>query len=341
MGMNAVRIGVAGVGRIGAFHAATLSGLGPDGLVEEVWVTDAVPSAAQLLAEQGGYRVAADFSELLSRVDGVVITTPTTTHADLLRQAIAARVPTFCEKPVATTLAETIELVGVVEAGGVEVQIGFQRRYDQGYRRAREAVASGELGFLHTIRANTHDQSPPPAAYIPTSGGLFRDCGIHDFDIIRYVTGREVASAYGIGANKGDDFFTAGGDVDTCAALLRLDDDTLATVTATRYNGGGHDVRLEVMGSRGTIGVGYDESLALRSAETGADYPKGPQKWSFMERFQPAYQRELATFTEVVAGKRTSPCTVRDALQAFRVAEACDASLHSGRPIDLTAIPTA
>lgn len=188
---------------------------------------------------------------------------------------------------------------------------------------------------------NTHDQAPPPAAYIPTSGGLFRDCSIHDFDIIRYVTGREVASAYGIGANKGADFFTEGGDVDTCAALLTLDDDTLVTVTATRYNGGGHDVRLEVMGSAGTLGVGYDDSLALRSAEDGVDYPRGPQKWSFMERFQPAYRRELATFVEVAAGRLPSPCTVRDALQAFRVAEACDLSLHRRTPVELAEIADA
>ena len=97
-------------------------------------------------------------------------------------------------------------------------------------------------------------------------------------------------------------FFTEGGDVDTAAALLTLDDDTLVTVTATRYSGGGHDVRLEAIGSEGTIGVGYDDSLAVRSAEAGVDYPRGPQKWSYMERFLPAYQAELAAFTEVVAG---------------------------------------
>ena len=129
------------------------------------------------------------------------------------------------------------------------MHVGFQRRFDAGYRRAREAVRSGELGFVHTIRANTHDQSPPPAAYIPTSGGLFRDCCIHDFDIIRFVTGLEVATVFATGANKGDEFFAEGGDVDTAAALLTLDDDTLVSVTATRYNGGGHDVRMEVMGS--------------------------------------------------------------------------------------------
>lgn len=333
-----MRIGVIGVGRIGAFHASTLAALDR---VEEVAVTDVRPGAADQLAQTGGYRVAADVAGLLASVDAVVIASSTTSHAAMLRQAVAAGVPVFCEKPVATTLAETIELVGVVETAGVPVQVGLQRRFDVGYRRARETVRSGELGFLHTIRLNTHDQSPPPADYIPTSGGLFRDCGIHDFDILRFVSGREVAAAYGVGANKGADFFTAGGDVDTAAAVLTLDDATLVTVSATRYNGGGHDVRMEVMGSTGSIGVGYDDSLALRSVEDGADYPRGPQKWSFMERFLPAYRRELSAFTDLVAGTGPSPCTVGDALQAFRVAEACERSRTSGRPVELREIADA
>jgi myo-inositol 2-dehydrogenase/D-chiro-inositol 1-dehydrogenase len=330
-----MRIGLAGAGRIGAFHASTLAGLDE---VDQVAVTDVFPAAAERLAAEGGHLAVADVDTLLDQVDGLVITSSTSGHADLLRRAVAAGVPTFCEKPVATTLEETLELVDVVEASGVPVHVGFQRRFDAGYRRAQDAVRSGELGFVHTIRANTHDQSPPPAAYIPTSGGLFRDCSVHDFDIIRFVTGREVVSVYASGANKGESFFTDGGDVDTAAALLTLDDDTLVTVSATRYNGGGHDVRLEVMGSRGTIGVGYDDSLAVRSVEDGVDYPRGPQKWSFMERFLPAYQAELAAFCDVVAGTAPSPCTVRDALEAFRVAEACEVSRAKGQPVELSEI---
>lgn len=330
-----MRIGVAGAGRIGAFHASTLADLDQ---VEDLVLLDAVPGLAEQVAAERGYAVAADYDDLLSRVDGVVITSSTSSHADLLTRAVRAGVPTFCEKPLALTLAETIAVTDLVESSEVPVQIGFQRRFDVGYRRARDAVRSGELGFVHTVRANTHDQSPPPAEYIPTSGGLFRDCNVHDFDILRFVTGREVRSAYGQGANKGADFFTAGGDVDTAAAVLTLDDDTLATVTATRYNGGGHDVRMDVMGEKGTVGVGYDDSLAVRSAEVGVDYPRGPQKWSFMERFLPAYQTELAEFADVVAGSVDSPCTVRDALEAFRIAEACERSRRENRPILLDEI---
>jgi myo-inositol 2-dehydrogenase/D-chiro-inositol 1-dehydrogenase len=328
-----MRIGIAGVGRIGAFHASTLASV-PD--VDHVVLTDALPGLAARLAEANGYDFAPDLDALLSRVDALVIATPTSGHTPILRSALAAKVPTLCEKPVATTLDETIEMKKLVDDSGVSVQVGFQRRFDSGYRRAQAAVAAGELGFLHTVRMNTLDQSPPLAAYLSTSGGLFRDCGIHDFDVLRFVTGHEVATVFAVGANKGADFFTEIGDIDTGAAVLTMDDGTLVTASATRYNGGGHDVRMEVMGSKGTIGVGYDDSLALRSVEADVDYPHGPQKWSFMERFLPAYRTELAAFCELVAGRADCLCTVGDALEAFRVAEACELSRLAGGPVDLS-----
>ena len=190
------------------------------------------------------------------------------------------------------------------------MHIGFQRRFDVGYRRARAAVAAGELGTIHAIRALTHDQEPPHAAYIPTSGGIFRDCSVHDFDIVRFVTGREVETVYATGENKGADFFTAAGDVDTGAAILTLDDGTLVTATSTRYSGGGHDVRMEVMGSDANLAVGLDDSLALLSAEEGVVFPAGPPHTSFMQRFLAAYRAELAAFCDVAAGRIASPCTV-------------------------------
>ncbi|MEV4622483.1 Gfo/Idh/MocA family oxidoreductase [Asanoa sp. NPDC049573] len=328
-----MRIGLVGVGRIGAFHAETLSSLA------DLVVTDANLPAARALAAALGVAVADGTAALLaSGIDALVIAAATPAHAPLLTAAVAAGVPTFCEKPVAATLTETVALAALVEGSGVPVQIGFQRRFDAAYRRVREAVVAGDLGFVHTIRANTHDQAPPPAAYIATSGGIFRDCSVHDFDILRFVTGREVTTVYATGANKGEPFFTAAGDVDTGAALLTLDDGTLALVSATRYNGAGHDVRMEVLGSEGALAVGLDDSLALTSAEAGAAFPPGPRHWSFMDRFRAAYQAELAAFVEVARGDVPSPCTVRDALAAFRVAEACELSRAERRPVALAEI---
>jgi myo-inositol 2-dehydrogenase/D-chiro-inositol 1-dehydrogenase len=333
-----MRIGLAGVGRIGAFHAETLKGLD---FVDELVLTDANTEAAREVADRLGTEFAPSAEALLdSGVDGFVIAAATPAHAPLLRQGVEAGVPTFCEKPVASSLEETIGLAKLAASSEVPVHIGFQRRFDAGYQRLAQAVQGGELGFIHSIRAATHDQSPPHAAYIPTSGGIFRDCNVHDFDIIRFVTGREVVSVYATGANKGEPFFTEAGDVDTAAALLTLDDNTLVLVSSTRYNGGGHDVRMEAHGSTGAMAVGLDDSLALTSAEEGVTFPPGPRHWSFMERFLPAYRAELTAFAEVAKGDRPTPCTVEDALQAFRIAEACELSRSEGRVVRLEEIET-
>ncbi len=337
-----MRIGLVGLGRIGAFHAETLLGLPA---ITTLVISDAREGAAddvssRLRAERPGVDVqtAAPEDLLGAGLDGLVIATATDGHAEWIRRAITAGVPTFCEKPVARGLEETIELARLEAESSAPVHIGHQRRFDVGFRRARDAVASGELGFVHTIRANTHDQAPPAPEFIPTSGGIFRDCGVHDFDALRFVTGREIASVYAVGANKGADFFTAAGDVDTGAAVLTLDDDTLVVMSTTRYNGGGHDVRLEVMGEQGTITAGLDHTLAMRSAEGDVDFPRGPQKWSFMERFLPAYRAELTAFLEVAVGRAPSPCTIADALEAFRTAEACELSRAERRPVALSEI---
>lgn len=333
-----MRIGLAGAGRIGAFHARTLASL--DG-VDEIVVGDSRPELADAVAASLPSARSVDVEALIgSGVDALVIATSTPGHAPLLRSAVAAGLPAFCEKPVAGTLTETIEVVRVVEESSVPVHIGFQRRFDSGYRRARDAVRSGELGFVHTLRANTNDRRPPEPGYVPTSGGIFRDCSVHDCDMVRFVTGREVVRVYATGGTKGEAFFPEAGDIDSGAALLTLDDGTMALLSTTRYHGQGHDVRLEVLGSQGSVAVGLDDSLALRSVETGIDFPHGPVHDSFMDRFGPAYRAELTAFIAVARGEAASPCTVRDALEAFRVAEACTLSLHEARIVDLAEIPT-
>jgi myo-inositol 2-dehydrogenase/D-chiro-inositol 1-dehydrogenase len=331
-----MRIGLVGVGRIGAFHAETLKGLPA---VEQVVVTDADAGRAEAIAKDLGVEHAADVGALLeSGLDGFVIAAATSAHAELIAAGVTAGLPTFCEKPLATDLADTQRVVAQVEAAEVPVQIGFQRRFDVGYRAAAAKVASGELGWIHTIRANTNDAFPPPPGYIPVSGGFFRDCTVHDFDIIRFVTGREVTSVFATGANRGEAFFGQYGDIDAAAALLTLDDSTFASVSGTRYNAAGHDVRMELLGSLGSIAVGLDDHTALLSAELGVTFPAGRPHTTFMDRFQPAYVAELTAFTEVVAGTREVPCTVRDAFEAFRIAEACELSRRENRVVELEEI---
>lgn len=337
-----MRIGLAGAGRIGARHAQTLRDL-PD--VTELMVADADPARARELAGRVAERpvpgraaarvqavdsVAELFAE---RPDGLVIAAATDAHAELVMRAAAAAIPVFCEKPLAPDIFGTLQVIAAARA--VPVQVGFQRRFDAGHLAVRDAVAAGRLGWLHTLRSCTLDPAPPPREYIPGSGGLFRDCGVHDFDAIRFVTGREVAQVTATGANRGDDFFAEYGDVDTAAAMLTLDDGTLAMVAATRYNGAGYDVRLEVFGSKDSVAAGLDEHTPL--TPTGGTAPGVPYS-NFLERFGPAYDAELLAFLDLAAGKADSPCPPEEALEAFLVAEACEVSRRERRTVEIAEI---
>ncbi|GLW07391.1 dehydrogenase [Microtetraspora sp. NBRC 13810] len=318
-----MRVGLLGLGRIGAFHAATLSG---HPLVDELIVTDADTERAKEVAARAGARVGDAFE-----ADAVVIATPTSSHAGLLTRASALGLPAFCEKPVAPGVAETVRVMEAVERSGTLAHIGFQRRFDRGYRAARDALRAGELGELHRAHLVTADPLPPAADYVPGSGGIFRDCHIHDFDILRWVTGREVETVYATGANRGAPFFADAGDVDNSAALLTLDDGTLVTLQGSRYNGAGYDVRMELAGTLRTQVAGLDERVPLTGVE-GFRSPGEP--WpDFVTRFHAAYTAELDAFLRASQGKGESPCPVRDALAALLVAEAAELSRREGGPV--------
>lgn len=173
---------------------------------------------------------------LAAGVDGIVIAAATDAHPALILAAVKAGIPVFCEKPVARTVEESLDVLESVRDSGVEVQIGYNRRFDAGCVAARKAVVSGELGKLHTVRSTTLDPAPPPAAYVAVSGGIFRDCSVHDFDIVRWVTGREVVEVYAAGGNRGAEYIAEAGDVDTASAILTLDDGTIALVSNSRHN---------------------------------------------------------------------------------------------------------
>ncbi|MYZ05862.1 Gfo/Idh/MocA family oxidoreductase [Streptomyces sp. SID2999] len=333
-----MRIGILGLGRIGVFHAETLSALDA---VTSLVVADPVADAAKAAAERYGAQVADSPEALLAAgVDGLVIAAATDAHPALIRAGVAAGVPVFCEKPVARTIAEGVAVLDAVRKGGVPIQIGFNRRFDAGFMAARAAVRSGELGKLHTVRSTTLDPAPPPAAYVAASGGIFRDCSVHDFDMIRWVTGREVTEVYAVGGNRGAAYIGEAGDADTTSAVLKLDDGTIAVVSNSRHNARGHDVRMELLGFADSLAVGLDDRLPIRSAEPGVTFPSGTPHDFFMDRFTDAYRAELTAFTEVVAGTRPSPCTVEEALAAGWIAEACTLSLREHRPVTLAEVRT-
>jgi myo-inositol 2-dehydrogenase/D-chiro-inositol 1-dehydrogenase len=328
-----MRIGLLGLGRIGAFHAETLTGLPA---VEELVISDPMSALTEEVAGRLGARIAASPEAVLaSGVDGMVIAAPTDFHTELIKLCVAAGVPTFCEKPVSRDAGEAALLARRVAEVGVPVQIGYPRRFDPAFAAVRAAVADGELGMVRTVRSTTMDPAPPPRAYLAGSGGIYRDCAVHDFDAVRWVTGQEVTEVYAAGTIRDEEWFGELGDVHTASAVLTLDGGALAVVSNTRYNARGHDVRLEVHGTRDAMAAGLGPGLPLRSAEPGVSFPDGKPFTFFMDRLAEAFRVELTAFTEVVAGRLASPCTVQDAIETGWVAEACTLSLREHRPVQI------
>jgi myo-inositol 2-dehydrogenase/D-chiro-inositol 1-dehydrogenase len=330
-----MRIGLIGLGRIGSFHADTLAALSQ---VDELVVTDPVGAAVAAVTARLSKARAVDSPEALftSGVDAVVIAAATNAHADLLLAAVEHGIPTFCEKPIAGTADEAVAVRDRLKGSAVPVQIGYPRRFDPAFVAARQAVLDGTLGRVHTVRSTTMDPAPPPAAYLAISGGIFRDCAVHDFDAVRWVSGREVVEVYAVGAvdpSAPHELYAANGDWSTVSTLLTMDDGTIGIVSNTRTNASGYDVRLEVHGTDDAVAAGLDEGLPLRPTQPGVTWPAGPPHTFFMDRLSEAFRRELATFCDVAAGTVASPCTLEDAMGTAWVAEAATLSATEHRPV--------
>lgn len=341
--MKTLTLGLVGVGRIGQMHAQNLLAVRDQvavrGVQLDIVLADAAPEKARQVGAQLGLRVAESVDTLIGEgIDGLVIATNTATHPDLIRTGLAAGLPVFCEKPVSSDVAAALPLLKDIEAAAGVVQIGHQRRFDAGYLEARRRFDAGDLGWLHGLRAVSGDAFPPPVEYLATSGGIFRDMTVHDFDIIRWLTSQEIVEVYARGTNNGDPGIRAVGDVDTAQTVLTLADGTIATALTTRYNGAGHDVRLDVQGSKDTAVAGLDDRSALRSAEPSVSFPAGIAHETFAERFVDAYVAELVAFVELVLGERENPCTPFDAVAASLVADAAQLSLVSGEPVTVPAL---
>lgn len=324
-----LEVGVVGLGRIGTHHVQTLLGIE----AVSVTVTDADRQRAGRVSDELGVRTVATPEALLeAEVDALVIATSTPSHAPLLRLAAASAVPAFCEKPVALDLQTLDGVRADVEAAGILVQVGFQRRFDAGYAAAREAVASGAVGRILVMRAATHDPVPPPAEYIATSGGIFRDLHIHDLDAVRFVSGEEITEVYADGAALDAPWAGELDDVDVAAAVLRLSGGGLVILSGTRRDPLGYDVRLEVFGTTDSIAVGQGPRSPIRPIE--ADPPTMAYR-DFWDRFAPAYRNELATFVETVRTSSPSPCSLDEARAALVAALAAERSRRERRPVKI------
>jgi myo-inositol 2-dehydrogenase / D-chiro-inositol 1-dehydrogenase len=330
-----MRFALLGAGRIGIMHARVLAAT-PG--VDSLTIADVDTDRAAAVAAEVGAEVAASIEAALDAADAVVIAAATDAHAALIRAAADRRLPTFCEKPIAMELAESKAVVAYAEAAGIVLQLGFQRRFDPAYREARRLVESGELGTVYCAALHGHDPAPPHEAYIPASGGIFRDFAVHDFDVIRWLLGAEVEEVYADGSVRAFEVFAKYDDIDTAVATLRMSDGALAVLSTTRHDPLGYDIRAELFGSKDSVMVGLGPRSPFRSVEPGVPPPIGPAWPDFIARFPEAYRAELEAFVRVAHGDAPSPCTGQDGVAALRIALAADRSRREHRPVRVAEI---
>jgi myo-inositol 2-dehydrogenase/D-chiro-inositol 1-dehydrogenase len=333
-----LKIGIIGAGRIGRVHAATLAFRSREAAV--VAIADPSREAADRAAAEFGIpRVAADAGEILSDggIDAVLICSPTDTHSDLVIAAAHAGKHIFCEKPIDHTLERIDRALEAVRQAGVTLQVGFNRRFDANFARIRQAVRSGEIGTPHLLHIVSRDPGPPPISYIRTSGGMFLDMSIHDFDMARFLIGDEVATVYTAGGVRVDPEIGGAGDVDTAVTVLQFVHGVIGTIDNCRKAPYGYDQRAEVLGSAGAIATGnwYPNAAVISTAESvHRDLPLN----FFLERYRDSFEAEMQAFVRAILNHEPAPVSGQDGRAPVVIALAARKSYEEGRAVRLEEI---
>ena len=335
-GRRRLQVGLIGLGRLGRVYARDLASRIPE--TRLIAVADTNATAAREVAAEWDVPAWYDSSERLiddPAVDAVVIVSPTHTHRDVVIQAAAKRKPTFCEKPLALSLGECREMQTAVERSGTFFQMGFMRRFDPGYAAAKREVDEGRIGRPVVFKSTSRDPFPPSIEYAnpASSGGILVDMGIHDFDLARWFMG-DVSSVSAIGAVLAYPELATVGDLDNAIASLVFADGRLGVVDLTRNGFYGYDIVTEVLGTEGTVRVGYlRETPIVVMTKNTVTHDTVPY---FMERFERAYTRQLQDFAQNVLAERVPPVVIRDGVEALRVALAAARACRKGCTIQVS-----
>lgn len=329
-----LNIGLIGAGRVGRLHANTLTTRVTGAKL--LAVADIYEAAAKSAAEHYGIPdFTTDPAELINSgaIDAVVICSSTDTHCPFIIEAARAGKAIFCEKPIAFDLAEIDEALAAVEEAGVQLQIGFNRRFDANHARLKRAITSGEIGEPHTLTIISRDPSPPPIDYIKVSGGLMMDMMIHDFDMARFLLG-EVDEIYALGDVKIDPAIGEAGDIDTAKVMLRFENGAFGTIENSRQAVYGYDQRVEVFGGKGAATTGNWHPNAVTISDAASVRRDLPLHF-FVERYYESYVTEMIDFVEAIANGKPVPVTGLDGRAPVVMAMAGMTSMRENRPVRL------
>ncbi|MEP3048035.1 MAG: inositol 2-dehydrogenase [Roseibium sp.] len=326
----AVNVALLGAGRIGKVHAKAVNATDSASLVA---VADAFPESARTLALQYGTRVSSiDEIAAAEDVDAVIICTPTDTHADLIEQFSKVGKAVFCEKPIDLSLDRVKTCLAKVEELGATLMLGFNRRFDPHFQAVRQAIDEGRIGDVESVQIISRDPGAPPPSYIQSSGGIFRDMTIHDFDMARFLLGEEVTTVYATASVLVDPEIGKLGDYDSAMVVLTTASGKQCSISNSRRATYGYDQRIEVHGSKGAVSAENQRAVSIEVA-TEDGYQRPPLHDFFMTRYTEAYAAEIAAFVEAI-GQKTAPSpSGEDGLKALALAEAALKSISERRAV--------
>ena len=332
-----MRILVVGAGRMGAIRVEDLVA---DPRVDEVLVTNRTAERADEVAERHGASAVPWAHATDDIADATVVAVGTDVHGDLLDRILRHGRPVLCEKPIALTLADTQRVIDLADEHAVPLQIGFQRRFDAPIRAVKDAIADGSVGTLYSMTMTAHDHQPSPREFIAGSGGIFRDMHVPDLDLVRWLTGSEVESVTATKRVREHLQYGEFDDADVSSILAVTESGVQVVITGTRHDALGHDVRLEVHGSRDSVSAGLNPRTPLRTMEN--DLPVNTHPYTgFVDRFRDAFRHETGAFVALARGESSNPCPPDSALESLRIAIACEESVRRNGPVAVAEIDTA
>lgn len=334
-----LKIGIIGAGRIGKVHAESITKYVPNAEVKAIadpFMTEETKAWAKSMGIKDVYT---DHKNILddSEIEAVLVCSSTDTHSQMSIEAAEAGKHIFCEKPIDHNLERIYQVLDVVEKAGVKFQVGFNRRFDHNFRAVKEAVNNGKIGDPHIIKITSRDPEAPPVEYVKVSGGIFLDMTIHDFDMVRYLSGSEVEEVYAAGNVLVDPAIGEAGDVDTAIVTLKFANGALGVIDNSRRAAYGYDQRAEVFGSKGSVAVSNDKnSTAVISTADGVGAEK--PLYFFLERYMQSFADEIKEFIDAIVNDTEVPVTGIDGLKPVLIGLAAKKSLEEGRPVKISEI---
>ena len=334
-----VRIGILGAGRIGKLHATNLVNSTPGAEVAAIadpFMNDVIEEWA---AGLGIPKITKDPAEIFAdaSIDAVFICSSTDTHAEFIVKAAETGKHIFCEKPIATDIKVIEDALAAVDEAGVKLQVGFVRRFDHNHKKVSDTVASGILGAPAVVKVTSRDPEAPPMEYVKVSGGIFMDMMIHDFDMVRYLSGSEVTEVSTYGTVLVDEGFKKYDDVDTAIVMLKFENGAIGVIDNSREAPYGYDQRTEVHCKKGCVQVANDlNDTSLISTAEGVTCAK--PTWFFLERYNNAFIAEAEAFIDAIVNDKDVPVNGIDGLMPVKIAMAAKKSLDEGRPVKISEI---